>query len=93
MLGDSRRGRSGAMAHAFCVEDPIPKDHILRRIDAVLDTSWVREEVAACYGTTGRPSWDPEVIVVNTAIEIGTPVPVHSKPMTICRFPRLPSRL
>jgi len=63
MLGDSRRGRSGAMAHAFVVEDLIPKDHILRRIDAVLDTSWVREEVAGCYGTTGRPSWDPEVIV------------------------------
>ena len=63
MLGDSRRGRSGAMAHAFFVEDLIPKDHILRRIDAVLDTAWVREEVAACYGTTGRPSWDPEVIV------------------------------
>ena len=63
MLGDSRRGRSGAMAHAFVVEDLISKDHILRRIDAVLDTSWVREEVAGCYGTTGRPSWDPEVIV------------------------------
>jgi hypothetical protein len=62
MLGDSRRGRSGAMAHAFCVEDPIPKDHILRRIDAVLDTSWVWEEVAGCYGATGCPSWDPEVI-------------------------------
>ena len=63
MLGDSRRGRSTEMAHAFFVEDLIPRDHILRRIDAVLDTAWVREEVAGCYGTTGRPSWDPEVIV------------------------------
>ncbi|MGD1147580.1 MAG: transposase [Thermoanaerobaculaceae bacterium] len=51
------------MAHAFFVEDLIPKDHILRRIDAVVDTSWVRAEVAGCYGATGRPSWDPEVIV------------------------------
>ncbi len=62
MLGDSRRGCSGAMAYAFFVEDAIPKDHILRRIDAVLDTSWVREELAGCYGAAGRPSWDPEVI-------------------------------
>jgi hypothetical protein len=50
MLGDSRRGRSGELTHAFFVEDLIPKDHILRRIDAVLGTSWVREEMAACYG-------------------------------------------
>ena len=26
----------------FCLEDHVPGDHLLRRIDAVLDLSWVR---------------------------------------------------
>jgi transposase len=64
MLGDPRRERSGEMMHAFFVEELIPSDHILRRIDAVLDTSWVRAEVASCYSERmGRRSWDPEVIL------------------------------
>jgi len=36
--------------------DHIPKDHILKQADKVLDLSWLREEVADCYDlTNGRP--------------------------------------
>lgn len=39
----------------------IPSDHILKRVDKVLDISWFRREVADCYNANmGRPSIDPE---------------------------------
>ena len=42
----------------------LPDDHILVRVDRVLDLSWLREEVAALYDTDqGRPGIDPEVAV------------------------------
>ncbi len=63
MLGDEKKLDSGDMFHVFNIDELIPANHLLRRIDAVLDTSWVRDEVAECYSDRGRPSWDPEVIV------------------------------
>jgi transposase len=39
----------------------IPNDHVLKRVDKVLDLSWLRRELADCYSETmGRPSIDPE---------------------------------
>lgn len=39
----------------------IPDDHILKRVDRVLDLSWLHEEVRARYcQDNGRPSIDPE---------------------------------
>lgn len=44
------------------VEALVPKNHLLRKIDRVLDLSFVREAVAECYSTClGRPSVDPEL--------------------------------
>jgi len=31
------------------LEDYIPDDHILKRVDRVLDLFWLRREVAGCY--------------------------------------------
>ena len=40
----------------------IPENHILKKIDKVLDLSFVRELTADCYSSTqGRPSIDPEL--------------------------------
>lgn len=40
----------------------IPDDHILVRVEAVLDLSWLREEIADLYCLdNGRPGIDPEV--------------------------------
>jgi len=45
------------------LEALVPDDHILKRVDRVLDTSWLREEVASCYcGDNGRPGIDPEAM-------------------------------
>ena len=42
----------------------IPDDHVLVRVDRVLDLSWLRQEVADCYCLSdGRPGIDPEVAV------------------------------
>lgn len=42
----------------------VPDDHILARVDRVLDLSWLRSEVADLYcETNGRPGVDPEVAV------------------------------
>src|SRR5437016_7841973 len=45
------------------VEALVPKNHILRRLHAALDLSFVREKVAALYSRFGRPSIDPELVV------------------------------
>jgi transposase len=42
----------------------VPDDHILVRVDRVLDLSWLRDEVADLYCMdNGRPGIDPEVAV------------------------------
>jgi len=46
------------------LSDLIPEDHVLRRIDRVLDLSWLRALVCDCYDETqGRPGVDPEAAV------------------------------
>ena len=43
------------------LRDLIPDEHILKRVDAVLDLSWLHDEVRECYSQDlGRPSIDPE---------------------------------
>ena len=38
------------------LEQPVPDDHVLARVDRVLDPGWLHEEVAACYcANNGRP--------------------------------------
>ena len=41
----------------------VRSDHPLRQIRAVVDFSFVRQEVARCYGRNGQVSVDPEVIL------------------------------
>ncbi len=43
------------------LRDLVPQDHLLRRVDRVLDLSWLHEAVRECYcQDNGRPSIDPE---------------------------------
>ncbi len=49
---------------AGSLEQLVPQDHVLARVDRVLDPGWLREEVADCYcADNGRPGIDPEVAV------------------------------
>jgi transposase len=60
MLGRNRS--EPALFQYVNVEELVPRNHFLRKVDAVLDLSFVREEVAECYSASrGRPSVDPEL--------------------------------
>ncbi len=46
------------------LEQLVPEDHVLARVDRVLDLGWLHGEVAECYcADNGRPGIDPEVAV------------------------------
>ena len=62
MLGE-QVGLQDRLFYAFDLEDLVPSDHLLRRIDAVLDLSWLRAELSPFYSHTGRPSVDPELMI------------------------------
>ena len=49
--------------YEFCLEDRVPADHLLRKIDRFLDLSTLRRELAPFYSSTGRPSIDPELLI------------------------------
>lgn len=45
------------------IEELVPKDHLLRKIDKVIDFSFIREKVKGLYcANNGRPAIDPEVL-------------------------------
>ena len=56
-------GQQDRLFYEFNLEDRVPANHLLRRIDAVLDLSWLRSEIAAFYSHTGCPSIDPELMI------------------------------
>ncbi len=56
-------GRQDRLFYAFDLEDMVPADHLLRRIDAALDLSWLRGEMKAHYSPLGCPSVCPELMV------------------------------
>ena len=48
--------------HMVTIEELVPREHILRRLEAVLDLSFVYEETARLYSRQyGRPPIDPVV--------------------------------
>src|SRR5215470_1406417 len=53
----------GPLFYYFRLEDQIPQDHLLRRIDHYVDFHFVRERLKNFYSPTGRPSIDPEVLL------------------------------
>jgi transposase len=63
MLGQRDR-KQPELFVAGSLRELIPDDHILARVDKVLDLSWLTDEVAECYSDrTGRPGIDPEVAI------------------------------
>lgn len=53
----------GALFYDFSLERVVPEGHLLRRIDAVLDLSGIREELQPFYSADGRPSIDPDLMI------------------------------
>lgn len=61
MMG--RQVEQASLLYEFRLEDRVPAGHLLRRVDAILDLSWVRGYMAAHYSVIGRPSICPELMV------------------------------
>ncbi|MGB6228864.1 MAG: IS1182 family transposase [Litorimonas sp.] len=61
MMG--RQVDQGALFYEVRLEDRVPAEHLLRRIDAVLDLSFVYEVMTPYYARGGRPSVDPELLL------------------------------
>ena len=49
--------------YEFSLEGHVPPDHLLRRIDHVLDLSFLHRALAPFCARPGRPSIDPELII------------------------------
>jgi len=55
--------KSQASYEFVCIEDLVPQDHLLRKIDKYIDFSFIREKVKDFYCLdNGRPSIDPVVL-------------------------------
>ncbi|HBS31522.1 MAG TPA: IS5/IS1182 family transposase [Parvularcula sp.] len=62
MMGE-KTGGQGQFFYQFNLDEAVPADHLLRKIDAVLDLSGLRTQLAPFYSHTGRPSIDPELMI------------------------------
>jgi transposase len=61
MMG--RQDEPEQLFYQFRFDRYVSSDHLLRRIDAVLDLSTMRRALAPYYATIGRPSVDPELMI------------------------------
>ena len=62
MMGRQNNDQN-SLFYEFRLDEAIPDDHLVRKIDAVLDLSWVHAELAPHYPTLGRPSVDPVLMI------------------------------
>jgi transposase len=62
MMGRQSGGES-RLFYSFNLDAHVPSDHLLRRIDQVLDLTDLRQHLAPYYSSTGRPSVDPELMI------------------------------
>ena len=63
MLGTQNRGQDELFV-AGSLRDLAPDDYVLKRVDKVMDFSWLRDEIRDLYDDhMGRPSIDPEAAV------------------------------
>ena len=53
----------GALFYDFSPDRIVPEGHLLRRIDAVVDLSCIREELKPFDAADGRPSIDPDLMI------------------------------
>jgi transposase len=62
MMGQQGEDRA-KLFYEFCLEDRVPVDHLLRKVDRFLDLGALGQELAPFYSTIGRPSIDPELMI------------------------------
>ena len=54
MMG-RRKEEQGQFFYSFDLDKVVPSDHLVRRIDSILDLGWVHKELAPYYSKTRSP--------------------------------------
>ena len=49
--------------YEFRLEDQVPANHLVRKLDALLDFEAIRKQLEPFYSEIGRPSVDPELMI------------------------------
>lgn len=62
MMGRLNRDQE-QLFYEFHLDEVVPEDHLVRKIGAVLDLSWVHAELGPYYSPMGRPSVDPVLMI------------------------------
>lgn len=62
MMGRLEPGQE-RLFYNFRLEDQIPANHLVRKLEALLDFEPIREALGPFYSETGRPSVDPELMI------------------------------
>ncbi len=62
MMGRQAGGQE-RLFYAFNLDDHVPANHLLRRINRCIDFSGLHQHLAEHYSQIGRPSIDPELIM------------------------------
>ena len=57
-----KKNSDGKLFYQVRLEDFVPQDHIVRRLDRVLDLDYLYAETESYYALDGKPSIDPVVI-------------------------------
>ena len=58
-----RNQDQGQLFYEFRLDEAVPDDHLVRRIRALLDLSWVYAELSPHYSQICRPSIDPVLMI------------------------------
>lgn len=62
MMGGKDKPQS-PLFYSFDLDEVVPQDHLLHKVDRFLDVSDLRQHLASYYSHTGRPSVDPELMI------------------------------
>jgi len=62
MMG-RRNQDQGQLFYEFRLDEAVPDAHLVRKVGALLDLSWVYPELAPYYSEIGRPSIDPVLMI------------------------------
>jgi len=57
------KSHQAQLFYEFRLGDAVPEDHLVRKIDAALNLSWLRGELTPHYSSMGRPSINPELMI------------------------------
>ncbi|QCH26990.1 IS1182 family transposase [Clostridium tyrobutyricum] len=66
----TKRGKDiRAQVELYSLEDLVPKDHLLRKIDKAINFNFIYNDVEELYSDFGRPSIDPVVLIKIVVIQ------------------------